>query len=121
MKRQLKNGKQTIIVRLDKARHRENDTKGFAQKEYEEMNPKHNTMPSNEEEVTIALPATALEAAGIPVGTQLSSGHSVSEIGNSFMAAAVGRGERFPCFKKLTASERLIIKITREHAAPGAA
>lgn len=75
----------------------------------------------DEEDITITLPANALETLGIPLGGQLSSGHGALEASGPASAASAARSEVFPCFKKSAWGDRLTVKIVQRHGAPGVA
>lgn len=74
------------------------------------------TPATEEEEIESSLPATAFEA--MSLGVSRGSGRAANENTTSFRAAASGRGEPFPCFKKSLWGERLIVKLTQEHLVP---
>lgn len=74
----------------------------------------------DEEEITISLPSSALETLGMQLGGQISSGYSFAETTSSITAGAISRNAAFPCFKKHAWGDRLLVKITQEHAAPDA-
>lgn len=77
------------------------------------MQTDHKTVFSStdNEEITITLPATALEPLTMSLGNQLNSQHSAFENGNSLHAAALGRDEPLHCFKK-TAGNLAIVRIS---------
>lgn len=88
------------------------------------MTPKSNAIPaSNQEEITVTLPANALAGlSGLP-GGQVAGGHGGVDAGssNSMIAAAATQGEPFPCFKKSAWGGQATVRITQGHTAPGAA
>ncbi|HEY4160776.1 MAG TPA: hypothetical protein VGM08_01815 [Candidatus Saccharimonadales bacterium] len=85
------------------------------------MGLKNNAIPaSDQEEITVTLPATALAFLnGLP-GSQ-AGGHGAPDSSSSMVAAAATQSEPFPCFKKSAWGDRATVKITQAHTAPGAA
>jgi hypothetical protein len=77
------------------------------------MRTKEGTAQVIEEEITVTLPATALEALGEVLEGQLSSGRGT-------LPGSAGRGEPFPCFKKASRSKRLVVKTSHEYSASNA-
>ncbi len=69
------------------------------------------------EELTVTLPAYALDLIGSPYGSPVSALHGPAENSPPVFSATAARDESFPCFRMSAWGERVVIKIVQHHDA----
>lgn len=66
------------------------------------------------EETTITLPVSVMETMPLPVASQLGTAHGSFDSLHSFDAASVGRSDSFPCAKRSSRMEQIVLKVVQK-------